>query len=83
MAAWEGGNSLVNYAYPQCPKSLQWMFAGSMAGATTTIIGDLYSCTFEYYQWGFNTTVKLHPVLCRQPFRAFHGVGTYSEDRVP
>jgi hypothetical protein len=39
MAAWEGGISLVNYAYPQCPKSLQWMFAGSMAGAATTIIG--------------------------------------------
>ena len=41
MAAWDGGNRLVNYVYPQCPKSLQWMFAGSMAGATTTIIGEL------------------------------------------
>ena len=39
MAAWEGGLSLVNYAYPECPKSMQWMFAGSMAGAATTIIG--------------------------------------------
>ena len=41
MGAWEGGISLVNYAYPECPKSLQWMFAGSMAGAATTIIGEL------------------------------------------
>ena len=41
MAAWDGGLSLVNYAYPECPKSMQWMFAGSVAGAATTIIGEL------------------------------------------
>lgn len=40
MAAWDGTLSFINYAYPQCPKGLQWMFAGSMAGAATTIIGE-------------------------------------------
>lgn len=39
MAAWDGGMCFVNYAFPQCPKFLQWTFAASLAGAATTIIG--------------------------------------------
>ena len=40
MAGWDAGVNFVNYAYPQCPKGLQWLFGGAMAGAGTTIIGE-------------------------------------------
>ncbi|CAI8041445.1 Mitochondrial substrate carrier family protein X [Geodia barretti] len=39
MVAWDGGMYFANYAYPQCPKGLQWAFGGALAGAATTIIG--------------------------------------------
>ena len=40
MVAWDVAINFVNYAYPSCPKELQWVIAGSAAGAATTIIGE-------------------------------------------
>ena len=50
MVAWEGGMALVNYAFPNSSKVQQWMFAGSLAGAATTIIGKLHTefCQTKY-----------------------------------
>lgn len=42
MVAWDGGISFVNYACPQCPKGLKWTFAGAVAGAATTIVGEFH-----------------------------------------
>jgi hypothetical protein len=35
----QAGTHLANYLLPQCSKGFQWAFAGSVAGAATTIIG--------------------------------------------
>ena len=40
MVAWDGTINFVNYAYPNCPKEFQWVIAGSVAGAGTTIVGE-------------------------------------------
>ena len=42
MAAWDGGISLINYAYPKSPKIVQWVFGGTLAGAATTIVGEFH-----------------------------------------
>ena len=40
MVAWDVAINFVNYTYPNCPKEIQWVIAGSAAGAATTIIGE-------------------------------------------
>ena len=80
MVAWDRGMAMVNYAFPNSSKVKQWMFAGSLAGAATTVFGKLHRQLSESKN-GQGGSSTMQSKLCilfpyRLSLRTLHGVST-------
>ena len=97
MVAWDSTIDFFNYAYPNCPKGLQWVIAGSVAGAGTTIIGeeaDIATVALKvdssygldrilsYYCENLKNILTIYIFLFRLPLRTCHGASTDPKEGV-